>query len=79
VREAWFFLAKGVFNPLKRVGRPPYPNSLIILLALIRSYFKLPSSHWERRRMLRDRYRARERHLHEAVFYEGYIDIEDTR
>jgi len=29
--------------------------------------------------MLRDRYGARERSLHEAVFYEGYIDIEDIR
>jgi hypothetical protein len=55
---------------------------------------KLPSSHWERRRMLReletrlpeierlmlrDRYGARERHLHETVFYEGNIDVEDIR
>ena len=55
---------------------------------------KLPSSHWERRRvlrelemripeigklMLRDRYGARERHLHEMVFYEGSIDVEDIR
>jgi len=55
---------------------------------------KLPSSHWERRRvlrelemripeigklMLRDRYGARERHLHEMVFYEGNIDVEDIR
>jgi hypothetical protein len=55
---------------------------------------KLPSSHWERRSMLRelearvpemgrlmlrDRYGARERHLHEMVFYEGYIDVEDIR
>jgi hypothetical protein len=55
---------------------------------------KLPSSHWERRRMLReleirlpeigklmlrDRYGARERHLHETVFYEGNIDIEDIK
>ncbi|MEM0171609.1 hypothetical protein [Thermofilum sp.] len=27
--------------------------------------------------MLRDRYGARERHLHEMVFYECNIDIED--
>lgn len=55
---------------------------------------KFPSSHWERRRMLReletrlpeigrlmlrDRYGARERHLHETVFYEGNIDVEDIR
>jgi len=55
---------------------------------------KLPSSHWERRRMLReletrvpeigklmlrDRYGAREKHLHEMVFYEGNIDVEDIR
>ena len=55
---------------------------------------KLPSSHWERRRMLReleaklpeigrlmlrDRYGARERHLHEMVFYEGNVDIEDVK
>ncbi|MCR6692635.1 MAG: PaREP1 family protein, partial [archaeon YNP-LCB-003-016] len=55
---------------------------------------KLPSSHWERRKMLReleirlpemgklmlrDRYGARERHLHETVFYEGNIDIEDIK
>ena len=49
-------------------------NALILKLS-----GKLPSSHWERRRMLRDRYGARERSLHEAVFYEGYIDIEDIR
>jgi hypothetical protein len=29
--------------------------------------------------MLRDRYGARERHLHETVFYEGNIDVEDIR
>lgn len=55
---------------------------------------KLPSSHWERRKMLReleirlpemgelmlrDRYGAREKHLHETVFYEGNIDIEDIK
>jgi len=55
---------------------------------------KLPSSYWERRRMLRelerklpeierlmlrDRYGARERHLHEMVFYEGVIDVEDVK
>jgi hypothetical protein len=64
-------------------------NSLILKLA-----GKLPSSHWERRRMLRelevkipeirelmfrDRYGARERNLHEIVFYEGNIDIDDIR
>ena len=26
----------------KRIGRPPYPNSLIIFLAIIRAYFNLP-------------------------------------
>lgn len=55
---------------------------------------KLPSSHWERRKILkeleekqaeigkhmfRDRYGARERHLHEMVFYEGLIDPEDIK
>ena len=64
-------------------------NSLILKLA-----GKLPSSHWERRGMLRelevkiseirelmfrDRYGARERNLHEIVFYEGNIDIDDIR
>ncbi|MEM2617652.1 MAG: hypothetical protein QXL64_08985 [Thermofilaceae archaeon] len=29
--------------------------------------------------MLRDRYGARERHLHEMVFCEGNIDVEDIR
>lgn len=63
--------------------------------ALILKFFgKLPSSYWERRKMLReletrfpeigklmfrDRYGARERHLHETVFYEGSIDVEDVR
>jgi len=49
VREVWLFFSRRVLDSLKRfdvgvrgVGRPPYPNSLIILLALIRSYFKLP-------------------------------------
>jgi len=49
VREVDFLFSKNVLNSLKRfdvkcrgVGRPPYPHSLIILLALIRSYFKLP-------------------------------------
>jgi len=61
---------------------------------ILRLVGKLPSSHWERRRMLRelearfpeigklmlrDRYGARERHLHEKVFYEGNIDVEDIR
>ncbi|MCL7384637.1 MAG: hypothetical protein LZ174_10150 [Thaumarchaeota archaeon] len=64
-------------------------NSLILKLA-----GKLPSSYWERRGMLRelevkiseirelmfrDRYGARERNLHEIVFYEGNIDIDDIR
>lgn len=55
---------------------------------------KIPSSHWERRKLLRelekeepkiaelgfkDRYSARERNLHELVFYEGIIDIEDIK
>jgi hypothetical protein len=55
---------------------------------------KLSLSHWELRRMLRelevkipeirelmfrDRYGARERNLHEIVFYEGNIDINDIR
>lgn len=54
----------------------------------------MPSSYWERRRMLRelerklpeierlmlrDRYGARERHLHEMVFYESVIDVEDVK
>ena len=63
--------------------------------ALILRYTdRVPSSHWERRRLLRelekahpeiekmgfrDRYSARERNLHELVFYEGIIDIEDIR
>ena len=63
--------------------------------ALILSYLgKVPSSHWERRRLLRelekmypeieklglrDRYSARERNLHELVFYEGIIDVEDIK
>jgi len=64
-------------------------NALILKLT-----GKLPSSHWERRKMLRelemrfpevkkfmlrDRYGAREKHLHETVFYEGYIDVEDVK
>jgi len=64
-------------------------NALILKLT-----GKLPSSHLERRRMLReleaklpeigrlmlrDRYGARERHLHEMVFYEGNIDVEDIK
>ena len=55
---------------------------------------KAPSSHFERRKMLsileekmpemenlglRDRYAARERNLHELVFYEGIIDIDEIR
>jgi hypothetical protein len=62
--------------------------------ALILYYLgKTPSSHWERRRLLRelervkpeveslglrDRYSARERNLHELVFYEGVIDVNDV-
>jgi len=62
--------------------------------ALILYYLgKTPSSHWERRRLLRelerekpeveslgfrDRYSARERNLHEIVFYEGLVDINDV-
>jgi len=62
--------------------------------ALILYYIgKTPSSHWERRRLLRelerekpemeslgfrDRYSARERNLHEMVFYEGLIDVSDV-
>ena len=62
--------------------------------ALILYYMgKTPSSHWERRRLLRelervkpeveslglrDRYSARERNLHELVFYEGVIDVNDV-
>ena len=62
--------------------------------ALILYYIgKTPSSHWERRRLLRelerekpemeslgfrDRYSARERNLHEMVFYEGLIDVSDA-
>jgi len=61
---------------------------------LLKLMGKLPSSHWERGRMLRelekmlpevgrlmlrDRYGARERHLHEMVFYEGVIDVEDVK
>ena len=50
VREGSFFLSGKVLDSLRKfdvqtrrkVGRPPYPNSLIILLALIRTYFKLP-------------------------------------
>lgn len=49
VREVSFLFSRRVLDSLRRfdvegrrVGRPPYPNSLIILLALIRSYFKLP-------------------------------------
>jgi hypothetical protein len=62
--------------------------------ALILYYLgKTPSSHWERRRLLRelervkpeveslglrDRYSARERNLHELVFYEGVVDVNDV-
>jgi len=55
---------------------------------------KVPSSHFERRKLLsmledkmpevenlgfRDRYAARERNLHEMVFYEGIIDMDEIR
>jgi len=51
---------------------------------------RLPSSHWSvgeleaklpeiGKLMLRDRYGARERHLHEMVFYEGNVDVEDVK
>ncbi len=62
--------------------------------ALILYYLgKTPSSYWERRRLLRelervkpeveslglrDRYSVRERNLHELVFYEGVIDVNDV-
>ena len=60
---------------------------------LLKLVGKVPSSHWERRRLLReiekdpklaelgfrDRYAARERHLHEIVFYEGIVDVEDVK
>jgi len=62
--------------------------------ALILYYLgKTPSSHWERRRLLRelervkpeveslglrDRYSARERNLYELVFYEGVVDVNDV-
>lgn len=64
-------------------------NAMILMLT-----GKLPSSHWERRKMLRelevktpeigelmfrDRYGARERNLHEMVFYEGVLDIDDIK
>ena len=64
-------------------------NALILVLT-----GKTPSSHWERRRLLRelekkydfieeygfrDRYSARERNLHELVFYENIIDLDDIR
>lgn len=59
---------------------------------LLKLMGKTPSSYWERRKMLRelervkpelagmgfrDRYGARERHLHEMVYYEGVVDPED--
>ena len=62
--------------------------------ALILYYLgKTPSSRWERRCLLRelervkpeveslglrDRYSARERNLHELVFYEGVVDVNDV-
>ncbi|ADY00686.1 hypothetical protein VMUT_0474 [Vulcanisaeta moutnovskia 768-28] len=63
--------------------------------ALIFAFMKkVPASHWERRRLLRelelanqviaqlgfrDRYSARERNFHELVFYEGIVDINDIK
>ncbi len=59
---------------------------------LLSSQGKVPSSHFERRKMLtmlekvsaeaeqlgfRDRYAARERNLHELVFYDGIIDADE--
>ncbi len=61
---------------------------------LLSALGKKPSSHWERRRLLReleqsrpdieklglrDRYSAREKNLHEMVFYDGVIDVDDIR
>lgn len=55
---------------------------------------KAPSSHFERRKLLsileekmpdmenlgfRDRYAARERNLHQLVFYEGIIDVDEIK
>jgi len=50
VDEVTYFFSKELLESFKKldveskgkVGRPPYPNSLIILLAVIRAYFKLP-------------------------------------
>ncbi len=50
VDEVSYFFTKDLLESFKKfdveskgkVGRPPYPNSLIILLAIIRAYFKLP-------------------------------------
>ena len=60
---------------------------------LLKLVGKVPSSHWEKRRLLReiekdprmaelgfrDKYAARERYLHELVFYEGIVDVEDIK
>ncbi len=49
VWEVSFFFSRRLLDSLRRfdvgggrVGRPLYPNSLIIFLALIRAYFRLP-------------------------------------
>ncbi|MGB9727752.1 MAG: transposase [Nitrososphaeria archaeon] len=54
VWEVSFFFSRRLLDSLRRfdvgggrVGRPPYPNSLIIFLALIRAYFRLPYRHTE--------------------------------
>ena len=63
-------------------------NALILALT-----GKVPASHWERSALrelekvneelerlgFRDRYGARERYLHETVFYEGIVNVEDVR
>jgi len=62
--------------------------------ALILYYLgKTPSSHWEKRHLLRelektepkieglgfrDRYSAKEKNLHETIFYEGLVDIDEA-
>jgi hypothetical protein len=65
-------------------------NALILILYYLG---KTPSSHWERRRLLselektepkieglgfRDRYSAKEKNLHETIFYEGLVDIDEA-
>ena len=61
---------------------------------LLHALGKVPSSHFERRKMLsmledklevaeklgfRDRYSARERNLHELTFQEGIVDLDEVR